>query len=144
MAGKVEHIGFQLHSDRPVDKEIMEILGNLPQHETKCSYIRKAIMFYYKNKDKEFSSDDKIDEILEILKNMSDSAVSAKDAVGPEPKTEEVVEEKPKKTSKPSSSPAPEKEESKEESDDKEHLKIDADAELDDDSFEDALGDFLG
>lgn len=46
MGKQIEHVGFQLHSYRDIDVKCMKILDNLPDHETKCSYIRKAIIYY--------------------------------------------------------------------------------------------------
>ena len=67
---KKEHIGFQLHDDRPIDKRVIDILNSLPERENKCAFIRKAIIFYDDHKDdfENTPSGDKLnDEKLDLI-----------------------------------------------------------------------------
>lgn len=46
---KVKHVGFQLKPNRDIDMRCINILDNLPNGETACSYIRKAMIYYYES-----------------------------------------------------------------------------------------------
>ena len=73
---KKEHIGFQLHDDRPIDKRVIDILNSLPERENKCAFIRKAIIFYDDHKDdfENTPSGDKLNDekLVLILKKLDE------------------------------------------------------------------------
>lgn len=143
MAKKKVHIGFELHEDRPADKKIMGILSNLPQHENKCSFIRKAIIFYSENKDKSFDgniSSEKIDELIDKI----DSLITVRGELGGEVVSEREEPSHPAPEPKEEISEKAEKPSESTDEEEGEDLKVNADADIDYDSFEDALGDFLG
>ena len=160
---KKEHIGFQLHDDRPIDKKVIDILNSLPERENKCAFIRKAIIFYDDHKD-DFENtpsgdklnDEKLDLILKKLdaitgmtefqtereeeSHPAQPAPESSPSVEPEEEPEEIPEEKPEKKAKK----VEKKEEKKEIKDDDDHLEVTADTDVNSEAYMDALGDFLG
>lgn len=139
------HLGFQLNENRPIDKQVMDILDNLPDGEKKCSFIRKAIIFYNDNKDKSFdnigSSDKLNDRKLDMILEKLDEVIKAE-------RLPESERESP--TSQPSSPPLSKAEEpeaifteepGKEE--DKDHLEVSTENNVNSEDYMNALGDFL-
>lgn len=145
MAGKKEHIGIVLHYDKPEDKKVIDVLNNLPEHETKCSFIRKAIISYGENYGKDFNStDEKFDAIMEKLDMLLN---------GSGQKTEERKEVHPSvptSGTKVSDSPetAPVKIQDADDTtlgEEEKEVSSEEDMDLDDfESYKKSLGDFLG
>ena len=110
---KKEHIGFQLHDDRPIDKRVIEILNSLPERENKCSFIRKAIIFYDDHKD-DFNntpSNDKLnDEKLDLILKKLDEIKGVTEMPIEREGESHPSQPAPKPISSQSSLPAPESE----------------------------------
>lgn len=110
---KKEHIGFQLHDERPIDKRVIEILNSLPERENKCSFIRKAIIFYDDHKD-DFNntpSNDKLnDEKLDLILKKLDELKGVTEIQTEREEESHLSQPAPKPVSSQSSLPAPEPE----------------------------------
>ena len=104
MKGNKHHIGFWLNREKDEDSRCIDILENLPQHTTACSYIRKAIIFY--NQHGGGSSDNtgnksvdaKLDLILSKLEGipLPENIPSPSETVKEEDKEQEKKEAKDK------------------------------------------------
>lgn len=149
MSGNVKHIGFRLNSKRPIDSKCIDILSNLPNGESACSYIRKAIIFYNKNNGTvpETGSDamDKLDLILSKLDSLGGLPNKADT---PEPEEVKKPKNSKKKKNEEIKYVIPEdldnKEEEPEEEQEDNTLSVDANSDIDDDNFDELMGDFLG
>ena len=102
MKGNMKHIGFFLDRDKDFDRKCIDILENLPKGENRCSYIRKAIVFYNKyngkavDKRDTLSQEEKLDLILAKLDGLSLPLQTVPESTEPsEPKVKKAA--KPKK-----------------------------------------------
>jgi len=166
MANRGTHIGFFLSEDRPNDKKIIDVLNSLPPHENKCSYIRKAILFYSRYSEYDFESssgefsessvENKLDEILSLLKSDKTPVEPRKPSKkkAEKPKEEELEdpkelldelkkEEERKRTSKSSPEPVSEQEVEPETSKKDDELEVDAESDISESDFDSLMGDFL-
>lgn len=63
----IKHLGIRINLNNPTDKEVAEILDNVPPYISKSAYTKKALLAYGKKQD--ISDEDKIvEKIVEKLK----------------------------------------------------------------------------
>lgn len=154
-----KHLGLFLSKNKPIDKQCLDVLEDIPKGYSITSYIKKAIIFYGENGNKEIVDGDvnqKLDEILKILKTTpvtvpSPIPTSDNPQSSPEPAPVPVTLDKPETPAENHTSSSPQVEKiivrnellpEEQDSDERISLTVNAKSSLSEDSL-DELGDFL-